>query len=168
MKKITFIFLLTTCFSSISSAGELLVGEGTHEVSGSGAMSITRVSGGATTFNFQAGYGYFVTDFFEPGVSMQFAFNDNADAEGFIPTATFYYNKGHRVLPFIGLGAGVLSVSATALGRTTSFVLGTDIGILVPLTKHAGLNASFLYERTFANGGSNIFVISPVGLSLFF
>lgn len=166
MRKI-FLVVIAVVISHAALASELLVGKGTHEISGSGAMSIARASG-TTTFNFQAGYGYFVTDFFEPGVSMQFAFNDNADAEGFIPTATFYYNKGQRVLPFIGLGAGVLSVSATALGRTTSFVLGTDIGVLVPLTEHAGLTAGFIYERTFANGGSNIFVISPVGLSLFF
>lgn len=168
VKNTALVLVVFLLLSHGALADELLVGRGTHEVDGSASMSIVRANG-LTAFSLGVGYGYFVMDFLEVGIGTQVSFGDGFDSETAFPNVTVYYNRGQKILPFIGFGAGVTSVSTANTVRSTAFLLVPAVGILVPLNKHAGLSASFVYLKAFSSGrSSNSFVVSPVGLSLFF
>lgn len=159
------LFLVLVFLFRTASAAEARIARGSHEVTGSSSMALVSVSG-STVFSFDAAYGYFATNFIEPRFGMAFVVGGDDDAEAFIPEVRFLYNDGWRVIPFGSLGAGVSSASLNG-DRSTSLVIAPSVGILVSLNQHAGLTSSFTYRRFF-DGGANVFVFSPVGLTLFF
>ncbi len=170
MKKILLSLVGILISLSAYASDDLTIGKGTHEITGSSGMDISH-SPGTTVFILQGSYGYFLTNWFEPQIALGFAIASDFDAEVFSPVFNFYYNKGQKVLPFVGIGTGVISAAAD-LGagsvRETSFLLSLGTGVTIPITKNVGYTATVSYSRTFSNGGSNTFSFTPIGFTLFF
>ena len=175
MKKLIIMSLVLILIPfSLTAAGkkkiekEKLVHKGTQVISPS--LSIGR-NFGSTTTTLEFGYGYFVTDWARPEAALGLSISDNADAEYFLVGASFYYNQGWPVLPFIGLRIGVVSVNLDGFDRSTSFITAPKCGFMVPINKNVGVTATFEYQR-WSRGvagvaGSNHFSF-PVGFSVYF
>ena len=154
--------------SPLWASEKYTLGKGNHRFAPS--LSISR-NFGSTGANISLDYGYFVTDWLQPETGFDFSFGNGFDSEAFMAGASVFYNKGQILLPFIGLGIGVVSVAIDGFARSTSFITAPKFGVVVPIRQNVAISVYLEYQRwsggeTGIAGTNHLF--APFGFSVFF
>lgn len=155
---------VTLLYCSSAEAVEPGIGEGTSEL---GAMAaITSLSGKAQGNKFTsnttiglAQYGYFITDHIQLGGSVLYMGNtaktndekSTSDAIGIDLNGKYhFYSKGQTVVPYLGVQAGYLDLSAKSDGDSASgsaFSYGGMGGLKFFITEKISFNTELNYRR---------------------
>lgn len=164
MKKLfllTFFTLFSLCLTAQTEKGSWFFGGDTslgfNSVSAQAQNDGKDVGDIATIskFSFKPSANYFVIDklsvglgiLFESSTEKEGKYKDKSSTFAFIPTVTYFFKSDSKLVPFIGAGAGLMSLSMgdSDAEKSNGFAFGANGGLAYFLNNSVSLNLGLSY-----------------------
>jgi len=147
MKKTFYIIcaLIITCsWSQAQTLDNVMLDKGTREISLEGDFSTTGSAG--SEIDLSLGYGYFIKDFLEIGVAIDYLDNDFVSNAGINVFGEYNYDTFTNWIPFFGLGIGFSDFDAVVVEASSALTVNGFGGIKIFLTEYLALSGKLLLE----------------------
>ena len=164
MKKLfllTFFTLFSLCLSAQTEKGNWFFGADTSlgfTSSNAQAESDGKEVGEKTTvskFSFKPNVNYFIMDNLSVGLGVQFdsttekdgSDSDTVSTTAILPGVKYFFNSGNSFVPYVGVGAGLISVSAGDYDeeKYSGFAFGANGGFAYFVNESVSLNVGLTY-----------------------